>query len=102
IANEKMLKRKLNDAETMAEKRQKQAEQAIEAENDDLARRTLKNKQEYEEQVGTLKEAWEHALEDTEQLKDKLNEMISEYKQMQLKKDYLKARAESAKTKTKI
>ena len=102
IANEKMLKRKLSDAETMVVKRKKQAEQAIEAENDDLARRALQNKKEYEEQVDTLKDAWEHALEDTEQLKDKLNEMKSEYKQMQLKKDSLKARAESAKTKTKL
>lgn len=102
IANEKMLKRKLDDAETMVQKRQNQAEQAIEAGKDDLARRALQNKKEYENQVETLKEAWEHALEDTEQLKSKLNEMKSEYQQMQLKKDALKARAESAKTKTKL
>lgn len=102
IANEKMLKRKLDDAVTMIDKRQTQAKQAIEAGNDDLARRALQNKKEYVNQEEALREAWEHALEDTEQLKSKLHEMKSEYKQMQLKKDSLKARAETAKTKTKL
>lgn len=102
IANEKILKRKLDDAKVMIEKRQKQAEQAIEADKDDLARRALQNKKEYEEQTRILEESWEHALEDAEQLKSKLDEMRNEYDQMKLKKDSLKARAESAKTKTKI
>jgi len=102
IANEKILKRKIDDNKTMINKRQEQAEQALEADKEDLARRALQNKKEYEEQVNVLKESWEHALQDTEQLKSKLDEMKSEYHQMKLKKDSLKARAESAKTKTKV
>src|SRR5699024_1018117 len=102
IANEKILKRKLDDNKAMINKRQEQAEQALEADKEDLARRALQNKKEYEEQVNVLKESWEHALQDTEQLKSKLDEMKSEYHQMKLKKDSLKARAESAKTKTKV
>lgn len=102
IANEKILKRKLDDNKAMINKRQEQAEQALEADKEDLARRALQNKKEYEEQVNVLKDSWEHALQDTEQLKSKLDEMKSEYHQMKLKKDSLKARAESAKTKTKV
>ncbi|GAA5416347.1 phage shock protein A homolog [Paraliobacillus ryukyuensis] len=102
IANEKMLKRKYDDAQAMVDKRQSQAEKAIEAGNEDLARRALEDKQEHAQQVETLKESWERAKQDSEQLRKKLDEMKKEYQEMKLKKDSLKARAESAKTRTKI
>lgn len=102
IANEKMLKRKVDDANAMVEKRQKQAEQAIMAGNDDLARRALEDKKQHESTALTLTESWERAKQDSEMLKSKLDEMKKEYQQMNLKKDTLKARAESAKTRTKI
>lgn len=102
IANEKMLKRKYDDAQAMVEKRQAQAEKAIEAGNEDLARRALEDKQEHTQQVETLKESWDRAKQDADQLRKKLDEMKKEYQEMKLKKDALKARAESAKTRTKI
>ncbi|WP_174615306.1 PspA/IM30 family protein [Virgibacillus ihumii] len=102
IANEKKLKRKLDDANAMVEKRQKQAEQAIEAGNEDLARRALQDKNDHEATVTTLQESWERAKTDSEALRTKLDEMKKEYQEMELKKDSLKARAESAKTRTKI
>jgi len=102
IANEKMLKRKMDDAQAMVEKRQKQAEQAIVAGNDDLARRALEDKKQHESTATTLTESWQRAKQDSELLKTKLDEMKKEYQQMNLKKDSLKARAESAKTRTKI
>ncbi|GAA0611125.1 PspA/IM30 family protein [Virgibacillus siamensis] len=102
IANEKKLKRKLDDANAMVEKRQKQAEQAIEAGNEDLARRALQDKNDHESTVTTLQESWERAKTDSESLRTKLDEMKKEYQEMELKKDSLKARAESAKTRTKI
>ncbi|WP_042146690.1 PspA/IM30 family protein [Paucisalibacillus sp. EB02] len=102
IANEKMLKRKMDDSQAMVEKRQKQAEQAIVAGNDDLARRALEDKKQHESTATTLTESWERAKQDSEVLKTKLDEMKKEYQQMNLKKDSLKARAESAKTRTKI
>ncbi|MDY0408665.1 PspA/IM30 family protein [Paracerasibacillus soli] len=102
IANEKILSRKLADAKTMVEKRQQQAEQAITVEDDDLARRALQDKNEYEKQVTLLQESWERAQKDAEELKARLADMKKEYAQMKLKKDSLKARAESAKTRTKI
>ncbi|MDY0405336.1 PspA/IM30 family protein [Virgibacillus sp. 179-BFC.A HS] len=102
IANEKILKHKKDDAEAMVAKRQKQAEQAVQAGNDDLAKRALLDKKEYENNVETLSKSWEQAKNDCEELKRKLNEMKKEYQQMELKKDSLKARAESAKVKTKL
>ncbi|WP_449355616.1 PspA/IM30 family protein [Virgibacillus natechei] len=102
IANEKMLKRKANDAKVMTEKRQKQAEQAIEAENEDLARRALEDKIENEKQYDVLHESWTNAKNDSDEIREKLDEMKKEYNQMKLKKDSLKARAETAQTKTKM
>ncbi|HLT56498.1 MAG TPA: PspA/IM30 family protein [Bacillota bacterium] len=102
IANEKMLKRKMNDAEAMVQKRLEQAELAVEAGNDDLARRALQDKREHEATAKTLQETWEQAKKDVDELKAKLDEMKREYQEMALKRDTLKARAESAKTKTKI
>ncbi|SDN05018.1 PspA/IM30 family protein [Sediminibacillus halophilus] len=102
IANEKMLKRKYDDAQALVDKRQGQAEKAIEAGNEDLARRALEDKKDQQEQADTLKESWERAKNDSQVLRDKLDEMKKEYQQMKLKKDSLKARAESAKTRTKM
>lgn len=102
IANEKMLKRKANDANAMVEKRQNQAEQAIEAGNEDLARRALQDKNDHETTATTLNESWERAKNDSDVLRSKLDEMKKEYREMELKKDSLKARAESAKTRTKM
>ncbi|WP_068674691.1 PspA/IM30 family protein [Oceanobacillus sp. Castelsardo] len=102
IANEKMLKRKANDANAMVEKRQEQAVKAIEAGNDELARRALQDKKDHESTAQSLNESWEQAKQDADMLRDKLDEMKKEYNEMKLKKDSLKARAESAKTRTKI
>lgn len=102
IANEKILKRKANDAEATVEKRQQQAEKAVEAGDDELARRALEEKAENEKQSVLLNESWARAKHDADEIKDKLEQMKKEYNQMKLKKDALKARAETAKTRTKM
>ena len=102
MANEKMLKRKANDAQAMVDKRQEQAEKAVEAGNDDLARRALQDKKDHEGTATSLNESWERAKTDVDALRTKLDEMKREYQEMNLKKDSLKARAESAKTRTKM
>jgi phage shock protein A len=102
IANEKMLKKKYDDAQSIAEKREKQAVQALEAGNEDLARRALEDKQKHKEQADTFLETYNRAKADADSLREKLSQMKKEYEEMDLKKDSLKARAESAKTKTKM
>ncbi|MGK7377165.1 PspA/IM30 family protein [Planococcus sp. 1R117A] len=102
LANEKILKKKYDDASSMVEKRQQQAVEAVEAGNEDLARRALEDKQNHVIQANSMKEAYERAASDSTVLREKLAEMKREYEEMQIKKDSLKARAESAKTRTKI
>ena len=102
IANEKMLQKKFEDAQKMVEKRDEQAITAIEAGNDDLARRALEDKKMHSQTAETLRVSYERAKLDSESLRKKLDEMKAEYYEMKLKKDSLKARAESAKTRTKI
>ncbi|MCM3441613.1 PspA/IM30 family protein [Metabacillus halosaccharovorans] len=102
IANEKMLQKKFEDAGKMVQKRDEQAIKAIEAGNDDLARRALEDKKIHQQTLDTLKESYERAKLDSDTLRKKLDEMKAEYNEMKLKKDSLKARAESAKTRTKI
>ncbi|MDN7242496.1 PspA/IM30 family protein [Planococcus sp. N028] len=102
LANEKMLKKKFDDANSMIEKRQQQAIQAVEANNEELARRALEDKQTYVKQANDLKSTYEQAASDSIVLREKLAEMKREYEQMEIKKDSLKARAESAKTRTMI
>jgi phage shock protein A len=96
------LKKKYDDAQKLVEKRQEQAEQAVAAGDDDLARRALEDKNKRAEQADSFREAWEHAKEDSSTLRHKLEDMKEEYEEMKMKKDSLKARAESAKARTKI
>lgn len=102
IANEKLLKKRYDDAKDLVDKREKQALQALEAGNEDLARRALEDKQKHNQQAETLLEVYNRAKADADLLREKLAEMKEEYNEMDLKKDTLKARAESAKVKTKI
>jgi len=102
IANEKMLEKKYQEAEKMVAKREEQAIKALEAGNEDLARRALEDKKNHGSTAESLKESYLRAKQDADTLRAKLDEMKSEYYQMKLKKDSLKARAESAKTRTKM
>ncbi|MDQ0231391.1 PspA/IM30 family protein [Metabacillus malikii] len=102
IANEKMLQKKYEDAQKMVDKRDEQALKAVEAGNDDLARRALEDKKLHSQTAETLKESYERAKLDSAAVRKKLDEMKAEYYQMKLKKDSLKARAESAKARTKM
>ncbi|MCA0969817.1 PspA/IM30 family protein [Halobacillus litoralis] len=102
IANEKMMKRKYDDAQALVDKRMQQAEKAIEAGNEDLARRALEDKNSQQEQAEQFKASWDRAKADSDNLRTKLDDMKKEYQEMKLKKDSLKARAESAKTRTKM
>ncbi|QBP41910.1 PspA/IM30 family protein [Paenisporosarcina antarctica] len=102
IANEKFLQKKVNDSNSMITKREEQAIKALEAGNEDLARRALEDKKVHSEQVSSLQESHNRAKEDASVLRSKLDEMKNEYNQMKLKKDSLKARAESAQVRTKM
>jgi phage shock protein A len=102
IANEKMLQKKVDEAQKMVTKREEQAIKALEAGNEDLARRALEDKKAQNTAAESLRESYTRAKQDADSLRAKLDEMKSEYNQMKLKKDSLKARAQSAQTRTKM
>ncbi|KGX93362.1 phage-shock protein [Pontibacillus halophilus JSM 076056 = DSM 19796] len=102
MANEKMMKRKYEDEKSFVEKRDEQAMKALEAGDEDLARRTIADKHNHEEQMNQLNNSYEQASMDVRELKDKLEHMKNEYQEMKVKKDSLQARAQAAQTKTKV
>lgn len=102
IANERMLVRKYDDIQALVIKRRMDAEKALKADNEDIARRALKDKNNYQEHAVKLKESLYRAHTDSMQLKDKLHDMKKEYHEMKLKMDTLIARAESAQVRTKM
>lgn len=102
IASEKLLKKKADDAQSLVRKREEQAIKALEAGNEDLARRALEDKKSHNSQAEMLTQSYERTKQDSDNLRAKLAEMKQEYQEMKLKKDTLQARAESAKTRTKM
>lgn len=102
IAVEKKLKQQLDDAVKMVEKREQQALRALEAGNEDLARRALEDKRDHQERVNDFQSQHSTAKETADKLVKQLDEMKREYEKMKNKKDTLIARAEAAKAKKQI
>lgn len=102
IANEKLLGKQYEEAKTLVDKRQSQAMKALEAGDEDLARRVLEDKNKQQQHVDILATSYEEAANLSKELKGKLHEMKDELREMKMKKDSLKARAESAKARAKV
>ncbi|MBC8080334.1 MAG: PspA/IM30 family protein [Gorillibacterium sp.] len=102
IAVEKKFKQQLDEAEEMVEKRQQQAEKAIEQSNEDLARRALQDKKEHQIRFDEMKVQHGIAKENADRLRQQLSEMKDEFNKMKTKKDLLIARAEAAKAQKSI
>lgn len=102
IANEKLLGKQYDEAVTLLEKRQNQALKALEAGDEDLARRVLEDKNKQQQHADTLKASYDEAAKLSAELKNKLHEMRDELREMKMKKDSLKARSESAKARAKV
>ncbi|RSL33713.1 PspA/IM30 family protein [Salibacterium salarium] len=102
ISIEKKFKKQLDDAEEMRDKRQSQAEKAIEKGDEDLARRALEDKNQHQQTMDDLSSTYEDAKQSSQQLRDQLQDMKKEYEKMKAKKETLKARASSAKAQKKI
>ncbi len=101
IATEKKFKKDVDELEALVTKRQQQAEKAVMAGNDDLARRALEDKRNREADLVGLKEAYESAQASAAQLRSQLLEMRDEFNNMKRRKETLKARAQSAKAQKK-
>ncbi|GAF65748.1 PspA/IM30 family protein [Alkalihalobacillus trypoxylicola] len=102
IANEKLLNKQYEEAAALVSKREEQAMAALEAGDENLARKALEDKNKHNDHAESLKASWGEAHKLSEELKDKLREMNEELREMRMKKDSLKARSESAKARTKV
>jgi len=102
IAVVKRFQKQYEDSRAMADKREKQALQALEQEREDLARRALEDKKLHQAKADDYKEQYERARETADKLKEQLQEMKDEYEQMKAKKATLVARAEAARAQKEI
>ncbi|OEF99316.1 phage shock protein A [Vulcanibacillus modesticaldus] len=102
IAIEKKFKQQLEEAQEMVEKREQQAMKALEAGNEELARKALIDKKVHQEKVDDFKVQYENAKSNADQLRKQLREMKDEFENMKNKKATLVARAEAAKAQKKI
>lgn len=102
IAVEKKFQQQYEEAGEMVEKRQQQAEKALEQGNEDLARRALQDKKEHQGRYDEMKAQYTIAKENADRLRKQLSEMKDEFNKMKNKKDLLIARAEAAKAQKTI
>lgn len=102
IAVVKRLETLYLEAQSMAEKRESQAVQALEQEREDLALKVLEDKRIQQGKSADYKEQFERAREVADDLKKQLGDMRDELEKMKAKKATLVARAQAAKAQKEI
>ncbi|MCA1030821.1 PspA/IM30 family protein [Bacillus timonensis] len=101
MAEEKLLGKKVAEAKNLVTTRENQAVQALESENEELARRALEDKNRVAEELQTLEQLHKDMVNNVDDMKQKLKEMKTDFHEMEVKKESLKTRASSAKARTK-
>ncbi|KUP09101.1 hypothetical protein Q75_01275 [Bacillus coahuilensis p1.1.43] len=102
MAEEKLLVHKISQANELVEKRQQQAIEALKSNREDLAKRALEDKGRLLDEVAQLQALHAKTTEHVEDLKQKLSVMRAEFREMELKRDTLKSRAEAADSRAKL
>lgn len=102
IAVEKRFKQQMDEAEELVAKRQQQAETAVLAGNDELARKALVDKNEQQAKLDGFTQQYTVAKQHADTLRAQLTEMKEEFNKLKNKKDLLIARAEAAKAQKSI
>lgn len=102
IAIEKRFKQQYEEAKELVGKRADQALKALEAGNEDLARRALEDKKGQQEKADEFLTQYENAKSNADQLRSQLQEMKEEFQKLKNKKDTLVARAETAKAQKQL
>ncbi|GAA0328735.1 PspA/IM30 family protein [Bacillus carboniphilus] len=102
MGEEKLLGRKVDDTKKLIETRQTQAVEALKSNREDLAKRALEDKNNLTKELQQLEDLHTNALQQVVELKEKLKVMKNEFREMELKRNSLKARAEAARVKTSI
>ncbi|MBH5319981.1 PspA/IM30 family protein [Paenibacillus sp. GSMTC-2017] len=102
IALEKKFKKQFEEQEQLLQKRNEQAQIAVQEQNIDLARRVIEDKQAVERKMNEYKEAFVTNQLLANNLRAKLDEMRTELTDLKNKRDTLVARYQAAKTQTEI
>lgn len=102
IAVEKRFKQQYEEAAEVVAKREEQAMKALESGNEELARRVLQDKKEFQMRYEEMKKQHDSAKANSERLRAQLTEMKEQFNSMKNKKDMLIARAEAAKAQKQI
>lgn len=102
IAVVKRLEMLYLEAQSMVEKRESQAVQALEQEREDLALKVVEDKRIHQGKAADYKEQFERAREVADDLKKQLRDMRDEFEKMKAKKATLVARAEAARAQKEI
>ncbi len=97
IAVEKKLQHQWEEASEQADKRGQQALQALQAEQEDLARRALQDKKALLQKVDDFKAQFEKAKAAADVLRGQLQEMRQQLEEMKQRKASLVARVQAAK-----
>ena len=102
IASEKRLKKQMDENARQAELWGKRAMQAVEAGNDELARKALSRKKEHADIVGSLKPQWDGSCQMSEKLKTQLRGLETKIEQAKRKRCMIVARQKAAEAQRKI
>jgi phage shock protein A len=96
IADEKRLKKQLDQEVAAAQEWERKAMLAVRAGDDGLAKEALVRKQEHDQLCGQFQQQWDQQREAVEKLKDALRGLNSKIEEAQRKKNILIARAKRA------
>ncbi|RLQ93096.1 PspA/IM30 family protein [Falsibacillus albus] len=99
MAEEKLLARKNTELAALLETRQNQAMDALQAGKEELAKKVIEDKMNIQKEQVQLEELHTMTMQHVVDLKDKLRVMKNEYREMEMKRNTLAARAQAAKAK---
>jgi phage shock protein A len=102
VALEKKFRQQWEEALAMAEKRDRQVKLALTEGEDELARRALLDKKQYEARAQEYEALYKTAAEAAQQMREKLAELKEEFYKMRAKKFTLMARAQVARTQKQV
>ncbi|RDI42278.1 PspA/IM30 family protein [Falsibacillus pallidus] len=102
IAEERLLGKKIVNQKELLDMRQSQAVEALQTQKEDLAKKVIEDKMRLQKELVQLEELHTMTLQHVVDLKEKLSVMKSEYREMELKRNTLAARAQAAQAKSSI